>query len=885
MALPPGVPQGARKLVITSLLTPACFWGHEEFDKCKSRDIEKLDLLEKEISRVYRNSKFGDEQHHIPVENELVAVLDPIRKTWVRGRVMKWNNKSHRGEVFLVDYGSHLSDVQLVRPLPSHAHEIKYQAVQVFLYGVLPLTGQYDHKHGRFNQTLDGRWVAAALRKVQDLLSESIGFYFTCCRCWGEALLGDLLIHRGDESRAISLAKALIDEKLAVYDYDRFNKEIDNIVGSLMLSSSRGEELRTVCMGAGTTFATIAQRYRDPAPPLKPPTKRQSSTSAGPRDAQCLHKTPPRENVQQLQGPNSSSHFTNDRQMQGSHRGGASNFQNRDRSGPKAPPMGRGERFEGRGSCVGQRYGGRAPPVSSEDEEVRRLTMGRDNQRNELKSPPRKVGQFNRDVDMASPPGQHSAKGQHSSSKQPGPYGDENVRRGPINSRSPPPQPHELPSRSRGENVSGISKLQVQERPSSMLTQLTGPNSQDAETVYKKPQPRVEGPPQKAYTAQTQSSGPATHQSGPGAVNIMQDATRPVPPAPSLEQMRVNSLTIQQKHMLPAIFRGQNVVSVGPADSGKTLGFVIPLASSMLDPSKYIELKDMFGPLVLILCANSERATLIDKWLRQLTRCDLKDYVYSYNKGYKNTKPRVKVLLTYGGGAEKEKLVLTNFDRLCHLVFDDADILFEKFNLQVSQILSLAQKGILCKERKGRHLETIVTTKRWTEALEQFTSRVLTNPTIIINTGLEVMAYSKVAPSLHVVDILDTRTDVLTDIVKSQKLPYKMVVACTFQYEVLDIHRSMQSRKQKEDSMLLLMAHEGINQLGLISIKEKWESNSNVVLLVSDTVLSEMNIFDASVLVLFSMTDQRSYFNTRMSTIIKKCPDRFGSLEVGTSKT
>lgn len=47
-----------------------------------------------------------------------------------------------------------------------------------------------------------------------------------------------------------------------------------------------------------------------------------------------------------------------------------------------------------------------------------------------------------------------------------------------------------------------------------------------------------------------------------------------------------------------------------------------------------------------------------------------------------STPPCLLRMLAYWEG------VVTDFDRLCHLVFDDADILFDKFNPQVRSVIS-----------------------------------------------------------------------------------------------------------------------------------------------------------------------------------------------------
>jgi hypothetical protein len=53
-------------------------------------------------------------------------------------------------------------------------------------------------------------------------------------------------------------------------------------------------------------------------------------------------------------------------------------------------------------------------------------------------------------------------------------------------------------------------------------------------------------------------------------------------------------------------------------------------------------------------------------------------------------------------------------------------------------------------------------------------------------------------------------------IVEQLQSPGRVVVACAFDYEAIEVHRQLQSFTTKLDNMMLLVAHVGISHMELI---------------------------------------------------------------------
>lgn len=73
----------------------------------------------------------------------------------------------------------------------------------------------------------------------------------------------------------------------------------------------------------------------------------------------------------------------------------------------------------------------------------------------------------------------------------------------------------------------------------------------------------------------------------------------------------------------------------------------------------------------------------------------------------------------------------------------------DKCDVQVTKILEMCKKSLGVSWRKERSLQIIATGRCWTAAMEQFTQKVPPDPTVIVSTGLEVLAYCKIPPTIH----------------------------------------------------------------------------------------------------------------------------------------
>ena len=127
----------------------------------------------------------------------------------------------------------------------------------------------------------------------------------------------------------------------------------------------------------------------------------------------------------------------------------------------------------------------------------------------------------------------------------------------------------------------------------------------------------------------------------------------------------------------------------------------------------------------------------------------------------------VRVHITHGGGAEEEQILplingcelliatppcllrmlrkgYTTLDRLCHVVFDGADVLVEDSTLEIKEIMRRYAK--LLKSQPGRSAprQAVVMSRSWSAGVASLTRAYLGNPLVIMSDVSEAAMFAGV---------------------------------------------------------------------------------------------------------------------------------------------
>ena len=92
----------------------------------------------------------------------------------------------------------------------------------------------------------------------------------------------------------------------------------------------------------------------------------------------------------------------------------------------------------------------------------------------------------------------------------------------------------------------------------------------------------------------------------------------------------------------------------------------------------------------------------------------------------------------------------TNLDRLCHLVFDRADILVEKFIEEIKEIMKIFAESISKTMSLNLPHQMVAMGTEWTYGLKSLIGAYFDSPLIIIADKLEIAVYKQVKQFIEI---------------------------------------------------------------------------------------------------------------------------------------
>lgn len=342
-----------------------------------------------------------------------------------------------------------------------------------------------------------------------------------------------------------------------------------------------------------------------------------------------------------------------------------------------------------------------------------------------------------------------------------------------------------------------------------------------------------------------------------------------------------------QAYTWPSISRGCSAVIVGEKLSGKTMGFVVPLLSLILDTYHHISgrLPPGIGPVMVVVCSS---------W--QSAKCAA-EHVVSLLPANTN----LKVMTAWGGcGSEEEistgkqllggcdvllttapclvrlltgdstvsgrgtKGATTSLTRCCHLVFDDADIVLENFSLEVKEILTMWGKERKKCGRPDLLLQAVVVGSRWTKLLGQLTDVLLPllDPTIIISTPFEAAIATKVKNNFYWVN----------DEIESLNLVMNFIAAASSQKSMVFVRNdsvaALLSSMMKNIAVYCLVMNSTIHKDRLKEFIDEWHVMQGVTVIVSEPAEKFLLHCDIS--------DAQAIFHTHFGSSWNTFTQRYG---------
>ncbi|XP_054607684.2 putative ATP-dependent RNA helicase TDRD12 isoform X2 [Nothobranchius furzeri] len=330
---------------------------------------------------------------------------------------------------------------------------------------------------------------------------------------------------------------------------------------------------------------------------------------------------------------------------------------------------------------------------------------------------------------------------------------------------------------------------------------------------------------------------------------------------------KFDTLSPAERYSWPMVARGCNTLIITP-NADNPLSYLAPLLSHILLNSIFTSQTTYSGPIAVLLCSGWEKAQA----------------VYDLLEEAKLSQSLCPVIVLLGVGKDEAKavkipkncllLVTTPFTlvrllschcflflRLCHLVLDEADHLFELAPDEMETILKHFQR-VTCNEENAFHPQQLVAiAKCWTSHMEGLISGHMSDPCIIITAPEEAALYGNVQQVIFMTPEVSKISVLLSVLDLNPDVGQKTVVVANSAQEVEDVFKAVNNK-----SAFCLKTHEGITHENDFVI-EQWRKDigpgTHVILVTTSACLRCLGIRDATCLVHFGFPTSPKQFGSR----------------------
>ncbi|KAM5236179.1 LOW QUALITY PROTEIN: putative ATP-dependent RNA helicase TDRD12 [Ctenodactylus gundi] len=334
-----------------------------------------------------------------------------------------------------------------------------------------------------------------------------------------------------------------------------------------------------------------------------------------------------------------------------------------------------------------------------------------------------------------------------------------------------------------------------------------------------------------------------------------------------------------ESYSWPPIARGCDVVVISHGGNDPLL-YLPPLLTILQMGSCYQSLPSRHGPLAAIVCPGWKKAQLIFELLGEYSMYSRPLHPVLLTVGLhkdetKNTKlPRgCEVIITTPHSLLR---LLTDqsllFLKLCHLVLDEADVLFFDANEQVFAILDKFKKNKVEERESEAPHQIIAVGIRWSRHMAHLMREFMSDPYVVITAPEEAALYGNVQQVVHLCLECEKTSTLLQvlDFIPSQAQK-SLIFTCSVA-ETETVCKVVES-----SSIFCLKIHKEM-VFDLKSVLEQWKkrlsSGSHIVLALTDDCVPLLAITDATCVIHFSFPSSPKVFGGRLHCM----SDNFQSL-------
>lgn len=203
---------------------------------------------------------------------------------------------------------------------------------------------------------------------------------------------------------------------------------------------------------------------------------------------------------------------------------------------------------------------------------------------------------------------------------------------------------------------------------------------------------------------------------------------------------------------------------------------------------------------------------------------------------------------------------------MCHIIFEDADLLLQKYSDHFNSLLRLSQE-ILEHRSCSLPVQMILSSEQWTNRVNELLKQLKAPPLVCIGAYLEAAIYGKVNIKMHFIES-KLRQSTLVDILTHDNNCYnKCIIICNSDEELEEASFLFPNRSIKS-----IIIKSSLSQNEITTREHLWNSSlqgAYPVLLCTDDVFNKnLSVTDATLLVHYSLPTSWTHFSQRFSCFV-----------------
>uniref|UniRef100_A0A8C1IYS3 RNA helicase n=1 Tax=Cyprinus carpio TaxID=7962 RepID=A0A8C1IYS3_CYPCA len=331
---------------------------------------------------------------------------------------------------------------------------------------------------------------------------------------------------------------------------------------------------------------------------------------------------------------------------------------------------------------------------------------------------------------------------------------------------------------------------------------------------------------------------------------------------------KYNGPNVAESYCWPAVARGFDTVLVSHSGDNP-LSYIPPLLMLLQTVSVVSSLAARTGPTAVILCPGWEKVqTLLE--LLEDSKATYNLHPTSVLLGVDQEEPK-----KFKIPRNCQLLVTTPFTmmrlldaqcflflRLCHLVLDEADVLYSQAPEQMSVILKHFQKVVSGEERSSCPRQIIAVGSRWSAGIEALVREHMIYPSVIITVMEEAALYGRVHQRVQLCLDCDKISVLLGSLDFHPPKPQKTLIITNSAEETEHVYKAVVNT-----AVFTLKAHEDVTDQFDFVI-DQWRKDisrgTQVILVTTNDCLKALGIRDATCVVHYGFPSSPKLFGSRL---------------------